>query len=204
MAQEGWLSNSYLVDDDLIQKLIPRMAFNNFDWHNVKTIQDIKGSNGELIIKMKNYIRNLKKDSIGLDAAVGHVSAARKPPPNILTDVSSQQQKQGSQDQTPGNVPENLDHQEQAQPNSSSMKKVKIATPEVHKPADYVSANLENFRKRNFSEQQIGLMDQVVEMQELFCKIQTNRRELKALKKEWDQLQTGSIRYSDDPFEDSD
>ena len=77
MAHEGWLSNSYLVDDALIEKLIPRMAFNNFDWYNVKTIQDIKGSSGELITKMKNYIRNLKKDSIGLDAAVGHARAAR-------------------------------------------------------------------------------------------------------------------------------
>ena len=40
-------------------------------------------------------------------------------------------------------------------------------------------------------------------MEELFTKIKTNRRELKALQKKWDQLQTGSIRYSADPFEDS-
>ena len=41
MIHEEWLTNSYLVDDDLIQKLIPRLALDNFDWYNVKSIQDI-------------------------------------------------------------------------------------------------------------------------------------------------------------------
>ena len=65
------------------------MALSNYDWQNVKTIQDIKGSNGELITKMKNYIRNIKKDSIALDAAIGHARDARKPPPRNIPDDSS-------------------------------------------------------------------------------------------------------------------
>ena len=152
MVQEGWLTNSYLVDDELVQKLIPRLVLSNFDWYHVRTIEDIEGNNKEFIAKIKTYIRNLKKDSMSLDTAVGHASAARKPPPNIITDVSSQQQKPVSQDQTPGHLPETLDNQDQIPPNSSSLKKVKIATPEVDKAADYVSENLKNFRKRNFSE----------------------------------------------------
>ena len=41
-------------------------------------------------------------------------------------------------------------------------------------------------------------------MEELFNKIKTNRREHKALKKKWDQLQPAFVRYYADPFEDSD
>ena len=203
MVHEGWLTNSYQVDDELVQRLIPRLVLSNSDWYYVKNVQDIEGNNKEFLTKVKTYIRNLKKDSMSLDAAIGHAIAARKPPPNIITDVSSQQQKQGSQDQTPCNLSENLGQQEQAQPNASSLKKVKIAATEANKAADHVSANLENFRKRNYSEKQIELIDNVLEMEELFTKIKTNRREFKALQKRWEKLQAGTIQFTADPFEDS-
>ena len=151
MVHEGWKTHSFLVDDELIKKLTPRMAFSNFDWHEIKTIQDISGNEKQFVNRMKTYIRNLKKDSIALDAAVGHILAAKSLSTKVVPDDSSQQQKQGSQDRTPGNLSENLDQQEQIHMNDSILKKVKITTSEDEKAANSGSTNLEILRKRNLS-----------------------------------------------------
>jgi len=44
MVQQGWKCNSFLVDDELIKKLIPRLAISNFYWYEIKSIQDISGN----------------------------------------------------------------------------------------------------------------------------------------------------------------
>ena len=78
MIHEGWKCHSFLVDNELVKKLIPRMALDNFDWHEVTSIQDIKGNNELFLGKVKTYIRNLKRDSLALDAEVGHAIAAKR------------------------------------------------------------------------------------------------------------------------------
>ena len=100
MVQEKLDSTGLSVNDELILKLLPRLAITSLEWETVKDIKDIKDPDGEFLKRLKTHIRGLKKDATTLDDQVSAATAAL-PRAFDTHDTSSQAYRGESQDQSP-------------------------------------------------------------------------------------------------------
>ena len=67
MVQEKLDSTGLSVNDELILKMLPRLAIASLEWETVKDLKDIKDPDGEFLKRLKTHIRGLKKDATTLD-----------------------------------------------------------------------------------------------------------------------------------------
>ena len=67
MVSKGLTASVVVVNDELVQVLLPRMAIDHLDWEEVKQVAEIK--NSDVLRSFKTHIRNMKKEPELLDSA---------------------------------------------------------------------------------------------------------------------------------------
>ena len=176
MVHKNLVSEGLSVNDELIQALIPRMALDHLDWDEVKDISELK--NSEVLKCFKTHIRNLKKEPESLDEQVRRIREAQNPRVEPH-DASNQQQRHESQDQTPASRSENqgLPVQEQVQANVSFFQPETqiIKSEDLQAPKDKeVHFQLD---PEKYSLHQLNLIKTTLELDDLYHKIKTSKRE---------------------------